>query len=62
MRKGAIKAKLIDNKKVIYSFKPEMAFVEKGKTGETFKVKTNDCFFGQIKMNLKDILISMIQW
>ncbi len=41
--------KVIDNNKVIYSFKPEMTFVDKVKPGETFKIKTNDCFLGQIQ-------------
>lgn len=41
--------KIIDNSKVIYSFKPEMDFIEKIQAGETFKIKTNDCFLGQIK-------------
>lgn len=41
--------KTIDNNRVIYSFKPKMEFIEKVKLGEIFKVKTNDCFLGQIK-------------
>lgn len=41
--------KIIDNSKVIYSFKAEMDFIEKVKTGEVFKIKSNDCFLGQIK-------------
>ena len=50
--------KTIDNSKVIYSFKPEMDFIEKVEVGEVFKIKTNDCFLGQIKdesMGFKDI-------
>ncbi|NLN40197.1 MAG: acetamidase/formamidase family protein [Smithella sp.] len=41
--------KTIDGNTVIYSFKPEMPFIEKVQLGETFKIKTNDCFLGQIK-------------
>jgi amidase len=39
---------------VIYSFKPEMAFVDKVKPGDTFKIRTNDCFLGQIKSETQD--------
>lgn len=41
--------KMIDGSKVIYSFKPDMPFIEKIKTGEVFKIKTNDCFLGQLR-------------
>ncbi|HOL16125.1 MAG TPA: acetamidase/formamidase family protein [Bacillota bacterium] len=40
---------------MIYSFRPEMACVDKVKPGDTFKVKTNDCFFGQITSEAQDI-------
>lgn len=41
--------KTISNDYVIYSFKPQMEPVEKVKVKEVFKVKTNDCFYGQIE-------------
>lgn len=40
--------KIISGDKVIYTFKHEMDYIEKIAPGETFKVKTNDCFFQQI--------------
>lgn len=41
--------KVIDSSKVIYSFKHEMEYTEKVKPGQIFRVKSNDCFLGQIK-------------
>lgn len=46
--------KIINNKNVIYSFKPEMNFSDRVKPGETFKIMTNDCFLGQIKSEDQD--------
>lgn len=40
--------KTIDNSKVIYRFKPQLDPAEKVQPGESFKVLTNDCFYGQI--------------
>lgn len=46
--------KIINNKNVIYSFKPEMDFIDQVKPGETFKIMTNDCFLSQIKSEDQD--------
>lgn len=40
--------KIIQNNEVIYCFKSDMKPVKSINQGEVFKVKTNDCFFGQI--------------
>lgn len=40
--------RVIKNDRVIYSFKPEMDSIERIQAGEVIKVKSNDCFFGQI--------------
>lgn len=46
--------KIINNKNVVYSFKPEMDFSDRVKPGETFKIMTNDCFLSQIKSEDQD--------
>ncbi|NLA27285.1 MAG: acetamidase/formamidase family protein [Firmicutes bacterium] len=41
--------KIVNNKNVIYTFKPKMASVERVRLGERFRLKLNDGFQGQIK-------------
>lgn len=41
--------KIIESDKVIYAFKAKMNYIEKIGLGEEFIVKTNDCFYQQIK-------------
>jgi len=38
----------VPSNKVIYTFKNEMEAVETVKSGQVFKVMTNDCFYQQI--------------
>ena len=47
--------KIIDGSKVIYAFKDKMDYIDRIKAGEEFIVKTNDCFYQQIRSE-KDLV------